>query len=269
MHIDTSLAHGLARRDLRRVTARCAQAEQSIERLRAGWRNGCYRRKAALRRAISGIDRLLAGAAWAHRSYEARRGGFAGWLVPGQAGEAFTVSRYQLVCSAELAYPLTHTTLMLSMDLHAIARGHQRLQQFAWPDLRRELRTAALLAPVVAEVARRRNWRQFALPAGCGLLIGDVDANGQLYARTFVTDLASRWQAIRTRFDEVLAQCEATLSLDTAGVDYALGCDSGIASQWRDLWCNVGAGAVFGYLQQAYQPARDRQALAWDAARAL
>ena len=89
------------------------------------------------------------------------------------------------------------------------------------------------------------------------------------HARTFVTDLAPRWQAIRTRFDEVLAQCEATLSLDTAGVDYALGCDSGIASQWRDLWCNVGAGAVFGYLQQAYQPARDRQALAWDAARAL
>ncbi len=269
MHIDSSLAHGLAKRDLRRITHRALQAECAINRLSERWTHGCYRRKAAVRRAIGDVDKLLGSAAWARRSYERRKGGYAAWLVPDEAGDGVLIAqRLALVCSAGLMFPLTRREPVLAMDLHAIARGHQRLSEFAWTELHRELRTAVILAPVIAGIARRAAWRQFALPAGDGLLVGEVGAAGELTARTLIVDLSPRWAAVKARFDGTLAAGKGELTLDAAGVDRALDLRSDSASQWFDLWRNRLSGPAFEFLRERYAPGRDFAALEWARGRA-
>src|SRR5688572_30320532 len=164
-------AHGLARHDLSVLRERCRRASAGAFRT-FNESQGITTAKGA-RRLIAKIDQSYAGTTWARQVRRNRHGTYAGWLTPIVDEDTIAVCCVSLRVYANSAAGLRQWPWLV-VPKHAIARGHQRLRDSDWRTVQSELRAAAMQAAVVRVLSMALGFRQFAIPALRGLVIGDV-----------------------------------------------------------------------------------------------
>ncbi len=187
-------AHGLARHDLRELRESCRRAHDGA--FRQFEDSDAIKTTKGARRLIAKISASYADTTWAHEWRRDRHGTYASWLVP------FVDEESIAVCCLSLRMPAGRRAQFrrwpwIVMNKHALARGHQRLRDADWRALQPELREAAMHAAAVRVLSMALGFRQFAIPAMHGLVIGDVGAHC-LRGRTFIVPPYSR------RWGEVL-----------------------------------------------------------------
>ena len=154
-------ADGLARHDLRELRERCRRASDGA--FREFNESACITTAKGARRHIANIGRNLAATAWAHGQHADRHGTYAGWLVPVPSEDEIAV------CCVGLRMPVGGAARIrqwpwLVVPKHAIARGHQRLQDADWLAVQSELREAAMQAAAVQVLSMALGLKQFAIP---------------------------------------------------------------------------------------------------------
>jgi hypothetical protein len=186
-------AHGLAGHDLRMLRDRCSRASDGAFRtLRQTDRVTTGK---GARRLLATVAASYAPMAWADRADITRRGTSAAWLVPMADAESIAV------CCASLRIPVGARAELrqwpwMIVPKHAIARGHQRLRDTDWASVQEELTIVAQHAGAVLLMSLLNGFKQFAIPAMRGLLIGDVEKN-VLRARTYIVQpFSRRWEAV-------------------------------------------------------------------------
>jgi hypothetical protein len=253
-------AHGLAGHDLRLLAEECQTTKESVF--------GTFQRLPSVstakgaRRQIRHIDARYSKTAWAHGIYEDRRSISASWVIPAATTDTFSI------CCAKVTLRVGGDAQLkqwptLIIDKHAIARSHQRLDNADWEMVQQELRSVALLAAALEILCKSLGYKQFAIPALHGLLVGDVTQDS-LHAKTFVTrPLSRRWNSVldawlrfeqRSSYAWTHAMEEAALGHITDALIPPL------AALAEEL-------SAFGFLRQQYVRGRDTLGELWTAAR--
>jgi hypothetical protein len=80
---------------------------------------------------------------------------------------------------------------------HAVARGHQRLDEVLWDDVRREFLLSSPFAWFFYRAKERLPIRQAFLPTLNGVFAGKFDTDGRLYMQTYIRidEASKRWQS--------------------------------------------------------------------------
>ena len=253
-------AHGLARHDLRELRDLCRRADDGA----FGHFNAshAFRTAKGARRLIAKIDSSYGSTAWARRQRQDRHGTYAGWLVP--VVDEDTIA----VCCMSLRVPAGQSARLsrwpwITVSKHLVARGHQRLRDSDWLAMQSELREAALHAAVVRLLSMGHGFRQFAIPALHGLVIGDVDEEC-LRGRTFIVPpYSKRWGEVLdawVRFQQHLSSREFQ-AIEALALDHQLPeVEDAVAALAAEL-------EPFDFLRDEYRPGRDAVGDLWDAAR--
>jgi hypothetical protein len=258
--ITESLAHGLAGHHLRRLRDRCDLARErafrtvhSSDRVRTG--------KGA-RRLLAEIGTEFATTAWAGRQAQDRHGTYAAWLVPSADSDSLAICCISLRIPVGTGAEIKHKPWMI-VPRHAIARGHQRLDDADWGTIQSELRVVALHSPAISVLSRALGLRQFAIPAIHGLLIGDVDED-MLVAKTFIVPpLSRRWNTV---LDAWLRFEQRSCTAWTEAIElYAL--DQTTPTLKDALGALAEEMSSCTFLQSAHEPGPDVVGDLWEAAR--
>jgi len=253
-------AHGLARHDLRELRDRCRRANDGafghFDASRA------IQTAKGARRLIARIDNSYGSTAWARQARQDRHGTYAGWLVP--VVDEDTIA----VCCLSLRVPAGQPARLsrwpwITVSKHVIARGHQRLRDADWLAMQSELREAALHAAVVRLLSMGHGFRQFAIPALHGLVIGDVGEEC-LRGRTFIVPPYSR------RWGDVLdawVRFQAHLPANAFRAIEALALDHQLPEVEDTVAALAAELEPFDFLREEYTPGRDAVGDLWEAAR--
>jgi hypothetical protein len=253
-------AHGLAGHDLRVLAEECQATKESV--FSTFQRLPSVSTAKGARRQMRQIDARYSRSAWVSATYQDRRMISASWVIPAATSDTFSV------CCAKLTMYVGGDAQMkqwptLIIDKHAIARSHQRLNATDWRIVQKELRSAALLAAAVEILCKALGFRQFAIPALHGLLVGDVTPDA-LHAKTYITlPLAKRWDSVldawlrfeqRGSFAWTRAMEEAALGHITDDLTLPL---AALAEELKS----------FTFLKQEYVRGKDEVGELWSAAR--
>jgi hypothetical protein len=254
-------AHGLARHDLRQLRDTCRRASDGA--FRTFNESDSITTAKGARRLIAQIGRSFGETRWAHEQWRDRHGTYAGWLVP--VVEEDNVA----VCCVSVHMPVGAAARLrrwpwLVVPKHAIARGHQRLRDADWLSVQSELREAALQAAVVQILSMALGFRQFAIPALHGLVIGEVEQHC-LRGKTFIVPpYSARWGRV---FDAWL-RFQAHLSAEGARAIAAMAVDRELPALQPTVVALAGELEAFGFMREPYQPGTDPVGDLWEAARA-
>ena len=253
-------ADGLARHDLRELRERCRRASDGA--FREFNESACITTAKGARRHIANIGRNLAATAWAHGQHADRHGTYAGWLVPVPSEDEIAV------CCVGLRMPVGGAARIrqwpwLVVPKHAIARGHQRLQDADWLAVQSELREAAMQAAAVQVLSMALGLKQFAIPALHGLVIGDV-GESYLHGKTFIVPPYSRrWGRVFDawmRFQQHLTP-EGSHAIEAFALDHETPAFQAAAEA-------LGAELdEFEFLREPYAPGEDVVGDLWEEAR--
>ena len=254
-------AHGLARHDLRALRDNCRRAKEGAFRTI----NESQRLRTAkgARRLMAKVDRSYAGTAWARQDHRDRHGTYASWLVPVVDEESIAVCCVSLRMQARSSASLRQWPWLV-VPKHAIARGHQRLRNADWLTIQAELREAAMQAAVVQILSMALGFKQFAIPALHGLVLGEVGEHC-LYGKTFIVPPYSRrWGAV---FD-AWVRFQAHLSAEGAQAIEAMALDRELPELQPTCLALVDELEQFEFLREPYAPGPDPVGDLWEAARA-
>lgn len=217
-----------------------------------------------VRRLFRSIESRLSGHAWFQSTWSNRQETTGVWVLP-------LFKRDQLdVVRVTVSAPTTRRMRwrahdLLSIHLHAIARGHQRLHESEWPAVEQELRTCVLYANAVAEVAKQRSHLGFGIPALNGLLIGEIN-DGCPVAKTFITPplaprherLLDAWVAFTiSRPDQQMDEFAALM----------LGAENANQEDLIDALGSALSSRHLDYLKRPHEPMEDPVTALWEAAR--
>jgi hypothetical protein len=253
-------AHGLARHDLRVLRERCRRASDGAFRS-FNESHGIKTAKGA-RRLIARIDQSHAATSWARQVHRDRHGTYAGWLVPVVDEETIAVCCLSLRVQVGAAARLRQWPWLV-VPKHAIARGHQRLRDADWRAVQSELREAALQAAAVQVLSMALGFRQFAIPALHGLVIGEVGKHS-LHGRTFIVPPYSRrWGGV---FD-AWVRFQAHLSAAGARAIEAIALDRELPELHETCEALAEELSPFEFLREPYQAGEDPVGDLWQAAR--
>lgn len=255
-------AHGLARHflasQMKPTHAAFQGALAFFERTRSP------RTSKGVRRQLNHIQERLRSHAWFQSSWMTRRETVGVWVLPLIERDQLNVLRIT-VSSSTTRHGQFKSEILLTIPLHAIARGHQRLHDAEWPAVERELRTCALYAVAVTKVASRLGLVGFGIPAVNGLLVGDIE-NGHPAAKTFITpplsvrhaQLLDAWLAFTiSRSDEWERQFQALM----------LGADDPGEVGLINALGNAFTHSHLEYLKKPHEPLDDTVGAMWEAAR--
>lgn len=80
---------------------------------------------------------------------------------------------------------------------HAVARGHQRLDEVLWEDAHREFLSLSFFSWLFYRAKEKLPLRQAFLPALNGVFAGRFDIDGRLYMQTYIriSDASTRWRS--------------------------------------------------------------------------
>jgi len=254
-------AHGLAGHDLRLLRDRCRSAHEGAFRTVRETQHITTGKGA--RRLLATVDASVGPMAWLRRAHTDRRGTYAAWLVPMTDAESIAVCCVSLKIPVGAGAELRQWPWMI-VPKHAIARGHQRLRDADWTAVQSELAVVAAHAGAVLLLSLTAGFRQFAIPAIHGLLIGDVE-DDVLRARTFIVPPFSRkWGAVLDAWVKFEHRGSAawTKAINDAALDHEVpALHDALAALDREL-------ADFEFLRRPHEPGPDVAGDLWEAARA-
>jgi len=193
MTITDTHAHGLAGHDLRLIAAECrAQKDGAFREFKE---LPAVATAKGARRQVAQLDGRLGQLAWDRDISKDRHRVKAAWLLRTASDAALSVCCVTLKLHTGGDAQMRQWPWMI-IDKHAIARSHQRLGESDWFAIQEELRPVARLSAAVLILSRALGFRQFAIPACRGLLVGDV-AEDCLHAKTFITGpMNRRWSSV-------------------------------------------------------------------------
>lgn len=253
-------AHGLARHDLRVLRERCRRAKDGA--FRTFNESARIRTAKGARRLIAKVDQSYAGTTWARKVRSDRHGTYAGWLTPVVDEDNIAVCCVSLRVYANASARLRQWPWLV-VPKHAIARGHQRLRESDWRAVQSELRAAALQAAAVQVLSMALGFKQFAIPALHGLVIGEV-GDHCLRGKTFIVPPYSRrWGDV---FD-AWVRFQAHLSPAGARAIEAIALDHELPELEATCIALADELAPFEFLRDPYEPGRDHVGDLWEAAR--
>jgi len=149
---------------------------------------------------------------------------------------------------------IEQATVPVRISGHALERMFQRINTIGWPEVRECLATAVHFVVAVGQEYCAAGYRQCAIPAEKGMLVGQVDAD-ELILRTFLpaSQLSPKWSAL---YDDLRGfHAESEKSMEAA----VLVSDQQLRADFRRL---LAAGA-HQWLRRGYVHGEDPLAGAW------
>ncbi len=255
MVVTSSLARGLVRETVSTQSRRCAQAWEALResRLRAPATFRGFRKWFAERERVFQTKAILI----AHGTVGRRRGVFSVYMPAfrdDEEGWVLEIDRFSVEFEPGLIHSFTVGRLPLTVSGHALERMFQRGQTLSWSDVRNCLADAAIFSVVAVEAYLHAGYRQCAVPAERGLLVGQID-DRRLHLRTFLPsqDLNRRWQGLLEDFRGVLStRTEAFKVAAAVGDDELVGVVGELLATPRHAW-----------LREPYVPGQDPLERAW------
>jgi hypothetical protein len=194
-----------------------------------------------------------------HGAVARRRGAFAAYMPvfhEGHRGWTLVFDRLRVEFAPGRMLSIGLDRLPLTASGHALERMFQRRETLDWSQVREALSDALLISCAAGEAFDEKRFRQCALPAGDGLLVGRVHGE-RLLLKTFLPgqDLAPRWAALLADYRALLNAYPETFGLAAAcGHDLVTDEIRACLARPRHAW-----------LRMAYVPGQDPCKAAWAA----
>jgi hypothetical protein len=210
MLIDSSLAHGLAKRSHRELLGQSVRVVQRMQRERKARSTMPQTRKGA-RRFLRDFLELAKQSAIYVLETETRREGPACRYLDLRASREDQQMALVLGTFAPLSPVIEEGEEELAVfSRHALARSHQRCNEVYWEQLRPHVAETVHALWLMNEAARALNLKQGFLSTPHGMFVGDYAPDGVLHLKTFIrlddTLAHGRWPQLQALMRGLVAK---------------------------------------------------------------